>query len=277
MKKILFLLILSIIFFIIAYTQILQANNDIIDHDDISIMFNYSTDFINTYFIHAYHGRFITNTIATFIGVILPLNLDIHPNEWMHGFGTIIKSIWIFIICYLLSSTLFLFIKKKNILYDLCTCLFILIFYFLYQNTFNNTFEAVLYMSFYGFTFPFIIYFIFWKNFIKHFCNKDSESNISKKKIIYLSILSFLVGYSSEFFSFSTFATLTFLIFYLLIKKNYALKNCLFLYLFNIIGVSLYVLLPGFLEQIYNSNNKLMLFSSFYKDSLTGLMKLLML
>ena len=174
-------------------------------HDDIGSMF-YCFNSLLQEFIYAYHGRFITNTIAAFIGVQLPLALNIHPIEWLHSGAILFKSFFIFIICVLLSSNLFIFRKDRGNLsffeyfYIITSTL---LFYFLYQNAFLKTYQSVLYMSFYGFTFPFIVYFIFWNFLISQYVYDYNKSN---KSIFILCILSFLIGYSSEFFSFSTFA-----------------------------------------------------------------------
>ena len=131
-KRIFYCLSLAFVLFIIIYTQILQASYDIIDHDDIDVLFRFTENFFDNCFINAYHGRFIINTIVTLIGIILPLQFDIHPNCWIQTFGAGIKAIFIFIICYLLSYSLFIFDKKNNKYKNVIALMFILLFYFLY-------------------------------------------------------------------------------------------------------------------------------------------------
>ena len=214
-------------------------------HDDIWVMF-YSFKSLSNEFIQAYHGRFITNTIAAFIGVQLPLTLNIHPIEWMHSGAILFKSFFIFIICFLLSSNVFIFRKERGKL-SLFEYFYIitstLLFYFLYQTAFLKSYQSVLYMSFYGFTFPFIVYFIFWNFLIRQYVYDYNKFN---KSIFILSILSFLIGYSSEFFSFSTFASLTLMIVYFFFKEKVIILKFLPIYISNIIGFILYVALPGF-------------------------------
>lgn len=163
-------------------------------HDDIYVMF-YSFNSLLHEFMYAYHGRFITNTIAAFIGVQLPLALNIHPIEWMHSGAILFKSFFIFIICFLLSSNVFIF-RKDNVKLSALEYFYIIIstllFYFLYQNAFLKTYQSSMYMSFYGFTFPFIVYFIFWNFLIRQDLYDYKKSN---KSIFILSILSFLIGY----------------------------------------------------------------------------------
>lgn len=214
-------------------------------HDDIWVMF-YSFKSLSNEFIQAYHGRFITNTIAAFIGVQLPLTLNIHPIEWMHSGAILFKSFFIFIICFLLSSNVFIF-RKDNVKLSALEYFYIIIstllFYFLYQNAFLKTYQSSMYMSFYGFTFPFIVYFIFWNFLIRQDLYDYKKSN---KSIFILCILSFLIGYSSEFFSFSTFASLTLMIVYFFFKEKEKILEFLPIYISNIIGFILYVALPGF-------------------------------
>lgn len=265
-KKIFYFLSLIFILFIIIYTQILSASHDIINHDDLHVMFK-STNFFKEYFVNAYHGRFITNTIATLLGSFLPFFLDIHPISWLQTFGAGIKAFFIFIICYLLSSSLFIFDRKNNGYKRLLLCIFTLLFYFLYQIRFKCLYESMLYMSFYGFTFPFILYFFFWKTFIKYFCD-DNVIVKNYKHIFFFCILSFLLGCSSEFFSFSSFCTLTLLIFFIFINKfNHKYRNYIYnIYLCFFIGLIFYILNPGFIDTCEGKDLLFFQFLSFFKE-----------
>ena len=245
-KRIFYYLSLSSVLFVIIYTQVLQAGFDIIDHDDIDVLFRFTDNFFYNCFINAYHGRFITNTVATLIGAVLPLHFDVHPVYWIQTFGAGIKAIFIFIICYLLSSSLFIFDKNNNKYKNFIIFIFTLFFYFLYQKAFRNSYESMLYMSFYGFVFPFIIYFFFWKGFIKYFCGDDNKIiNWNYKKILFFCVVPFLLGCSSEFFSFSSFCTLTLLMIVLIINK-YKNINIYICYISLYIGFFIYILNPGF-------------------------------
>lgn len=255
-KKIFYCLSLIFVLFIIIYTQILQASYDVINHDDLSVMFKFTENFFENYFVNAYHGRTITNILATLIGSVLPLSLDIHPNCWIQTFGAGIKAIFIFIICHLLSSSLFVFDKNINKYKNFLIPVLTLLFYFLYQNKFNGHFQSVLYMSFYGFTFPFIIFFFFWKKFIKYFCYDNDETFVDRncKRIIFFSMVSFLTGYSSEFFSCTTLGALTLLIIYLIGNKHKNIRIYVWIYLCLIVGMLLYFFNPGFIGTAIGKN-----------------------
>ena len=252
-NKIFYFLSLIIVLFIIIYTQILQASYDVINHDDLSVMFKFTENFFENYVVNAYHGRFITNIFATLTCSVLPLSLDLHPNYWMQTFGAGIKAIFIFIICHLLSTSLFLFDKTVNKYKKFLIPVFILLFYFLYQDRFNGHFQSFLYMSFYGFTFPFIIFFFFWKKFIKYFCCDNDEVFVDRnyKRIIFFCLLSFLVGCSSEFFWFSSFGTFTLLLIYLIGNKHKNILIYICMYASLIVGLLMYVLNLGFQGSAY--------------------------
>lgn len=231
--------------FVIIYTQLLQSSFDIIYNDDLEVLFQ-SYRGIWTNFTEAYHGRFLLNLFVTFLGVKIPLLFGIHPCEWIKTGACIVKSVLIFIICFQISSNLFVFSNSKNksfvnIFY---TIISVLLLYFLYQNTFKGTYESVMYTALYGFTFPFVLYFLFWGNIFKDYTENSLPND--KKRLIYLSVLSFFVGYSSEFFAFSTITSLTFFLIYILIKDKENIKRYLTIYISNLAGFSLYTLLPGF-------------------------------
>ena len=221
----------------------------------------YDYEFFNNYPINIYHGRIITTLLAVAVGVISPLYFDIHPIEWMKTVGVCIKSIFIFISCYLVALSLFLFSKQTHKkIKNFYIVIFTTLLYFLYQ---QNTIDIreTMYLSYYGFILPFIVYFIFWRKFIKDFCNKNLELSLSLKDKFFFASLAFIIGCSAEFFYFSTFAILTFLLIVLFIKKkNNTIKNYMFIYFFNILGLIFFISNPGFTE---NVEAKLNIFSNF--------------
>lgn len=274
MKKA-FSITLICIFLLILYTQKLQSNFDILIHDDVFVLFDDFKGFFND-FIYAYHGRFLTNTLAHIIAVSIPLKFNIHPIEWMQSGAVFVKSIFIFCICFLIPSTCVILqnkTEKVSLKNYILIPIFTLLLYFFYQNAFISNYASFLYMSFYGFTLPFIPFFIFWQIMLKTYLS--DEFNFSKNKLYLTALLAFVVGYSSEFFSFSTFASLTFLTVFWGIKKSKKLKNQLIIYVANILGLALYVSLPGFgrtcEEKIFISFSSIQSFINWFFETVQNL------
>lgn len=112
LKNIFVVFLLIFIIFAIIYSQLVCSAFHSLQGDDYIVMFNYYKGFLKEYFINAYHGRFLTNTIAVLLNVILPLKLNIHPVEWMKTFGSFFKSTFIFLIFFQLSSSIFVYSQK---------------------------------------------------------------------------------------------------------------------------------------------------------------------
>jgi hypothetical protein len=129
----------------------------------------------------------------------------------------------------------------------------------------NNNAD-MLYTAFYGFQFPFIIYFFFWKSFIKYFCDEKDNN----KQIITFCLISFLIGFSSEFFSFTTFCVLTLLFIGLtinyLFKKSKNISVYVYTYICSCMGFLLYVFNPGFIDTMSGKESNFFSFLDNFKD-----------
>lgn len=191
-----FLLLLLII-----ATSLISSKYFVVAHDDMyNILFNKHHSFFYNFFYNVDHGRYISNIFLKLQSVCS----DIHPIIWIRTYGAIIKSIFLFVFLILLSSSAFLFHKEKDYIKAILLPLLALDVFFIYQILVHGKYEDMLYTFFYGFIFPFIFFILFWNKFIYLYIN---NIKIEKKDVIYLSLLAFLLGISTEFTIFVTFST----------------------------------------------------------------------
>ena len=151
-----------IVFVFIIYLTLITSKFNVIAFDDMhQICYDVYLSLFDNFIGFVYHGRYISN-------ILVKLQcgfFDIHPIIWARTYGAIIKGMFLYLVLYLLTSTIFMFYNKKTFLEKISQIILILICYFLYYFEVINDSSTIQYTAFYGFVFPFIffIFFTTWK------------------------------------------------------------------------------------------------------------------
>ncbi len=236
-----FIHILTILVFIFIVFSVYKISKyNLIKFDDYDIFYsNVSYSFIKRYFVHIYKAKIISNFLIIFSGYDLPRMLNYNLTAWIQSGGAIIKGIFWGILCFILSSTVFLF-NKKNLFFP---AIFIFTYVYL-QFYYTLQSQNELYAAFYCFTFPFIFYILFWNTFIKIYMNNENSTKNYGK----LFTFGVLTGLSAEITAISTFAGLIILFLFNKNKDNQLTKLFKYSFISTIIGNLIYFLNPNFIN-----------------------------
>lgn len=214
--------ILLSLFFYLAY----KLRFSYIQNDDIVDLFSH--------YINFYHGRFFTELFSIFIVKILPLKLNIHPQDFYIYSSQIIKSGCFVFLVYLMSISLYRF-KKTDIYITLLSIIsFFSAMSFLIDLNYIHCFDT--YQFFMGYIFPIICFFLLWYKLSDLYIKNHK---LSLKNIFYLFFLALLVTTGNEQVNIVSITLLLLLFIDSLIKKYVINKNTNFSYILFTLIISL--------------------------------------
>ncbi len=253
-KDIIYIFITFIIMLsIILAVMYLQKNNFMYNDDQA---FGFATaDTIFSAVYNAPGGGFLSHFCNCFFGSVLPVELGIHPGDFAGSHQAVINGI-ITSIAFISSALFSVFYKKSKIIF-ISALLFISVFSFYFIIQPENITLFLLHNNFYRY----ILILIFFNYLIlKNSQNILYVKKNSVKKIVLLSILSFICGTCVENIIVTVFTFYTILIIYNcitklilrnkpeIIVKQYTYKlnfNFYIPFIVFIISVIFYVFSPG--------------------------------
>ena len=201
-----------IVFFVVFVVYCTQKYAVIKYDDAYCIFWDKELTKFNQIFVSVYHGRYIANFLAKFIGFDIPNFFAIHTNLWIQTGGALIKGLFTAVVMFSISKLAYIN-KKTDYFYPFVA----IIIFIIYQFNMFHKYENVLYTSFYGFTFPFLFYALFIYKVLK--CYKIKELTNSDFSV--LLILAILVGSSTEFTIITTFVSFTIILLFKVINVTF--------------------------------------------------------
>lgn len=208
------------------------------------------------------HGRYLGNFFASIICLWMPRLLDLNPIVWHQTGEAVINGVFIYIICYFWAKILTLK-QDKPILRHI----FIMLFYYYYLANYCTKDIYTSFVGFFSYIFPFMFFISLLYLIIKSIFE---EKEYGRKEIIIYSILSFLVGVSTEPLFSTTFIAFSLVILYIKLIEKRSIKYLFIPLFFLVLGITLYFSSPGFLCTFYGNEGAfkepslIVMFTDFY-------------
>lgn len=202
-KDKLFVSIIFFISFLIIFWFYYYGQNCCFWGDDYYYsQLNPNEEILYTLDFRSEHGAgYIGFFLSKFLSFWLPIQLNIHPIDFIGNVHSIIKGLFAVVTILLLTKFSTFFCKSK-VLY---ISSFILISSFVFYSILNTTALILsISYSYYRYFFSFIFFSIFWYYIYKNLLLKNNKINY--KELIFVSICAFILGTSSELAFFSSIA-----------------------------------------------------------------------
>ena len=236
----------AIIFTIFSYCVFFILQNFVTyDLDDIN-----STLYSPTVFSLEENGRYVCNIISRIFSLHLPNLFNIHLQNFANTIGAILYTLTFLLLFY--RSALFVKLNEKNpTIFALMTIVpVVAVSKYILSNGINYSF-------FYSFQYGYILASIFGISFLYYiFDYIYNKKELSKSNIIFLSLLGFCAGNSSQIICYSIAITIFGLLliefiktkkFIVLIKENKLLTIPIISFF---LGMALMVFCPGFWNEV---------------------------
>ena len=240
-KKLMYILNTVCLISLFAYLM-MKLRYTVIANDD---MMDY---FVNNF--KFYHGRFIESFVETMLICVLPLKLNQNIQDFAALIQAAMKSIFIIMLAYAYTLTIFKFFKKNILfLFFILLCFFCIIA-LLNFNHFDYTFNI---SSFYfGYTLYVPLFIFLLLNLYDLYTTPEK---ITKIKLIFIYFLVCILSTSNELYISSLLAALPAL--YILSKKynnKLAAKHFLFLFIISCLITIAVIVSKGFNDVVESYN-----------------------